>query len=845
MKMKNVEDLYPLAPMQQAMLAHALYAPDSRVSFEQACELLKGELQLPAFMQAWQQVIQRHSILRTAIISKVVDEPLQLVRQQVPLPLQHVDWRQQAAEEQEHALKALLQADQAQGFELDKAPLLRLYLAQIADDAYYFVWSFHHIILDGWSKDIILNDFLRYYRAAVHHQDIQIERVRPYRDYIAWLQQQDSEKAREAWQQELQGFTLPTPLPMMPPAARQTGSEKHEERRLCCSIETTAALNALAQKSQVTLNVLIQGIWSLYLYHVSGKRDVVFGATVSGRPLALRGSNEMVGLFINILPIRVQVPEATTTPALMTWLQAIQARQLGLEPFSSTPLFHIQQWSEVPWNQSLFDSLLVFENYPAEQPMAMEDALPFQRQNIYGASETNYALTIIVEPGKVLTLQLMYDSRAFDHGAMEQLTSSLQLLLEAVATCSATEPIQALLRNTEQVAAACAHWQGDPGQPEKHAEELQMAPMQRRTPVVAPHNQLEFRLIQLWESVLHVHPIGISDNFFALGGHSLSALQLASQIRKEFQQSFPISLLAQIGTVQQLAQVLRQQGSLAGPQSPVIALRKGAGTPFFCIHPGSGNILCYYRLVQHLDHDQPFYAIHDLDIHKPEFPEIPIEEMASRYIAAIREIQPHGPYALGGFSFGGIIAFEMAQQLRKSGQHVELLALLDSASPLSTQGFENEDNAGFLSVITMEAIRTSTQKTVEEVYADLRSRTLDEQLRYVVDQMVRAGLDPPENGPLGVRHELRIYQTRTRMIQRYRAGVYPGCITVFQAQDHDGLAPERHLDEDWQRFSAQPITTHPVPGYHDTILDEPHVQIMARHLQASLQATCLAVAEGS
>jgi thioesterase domain-containing protein/acyl carrier protein len=830
MKMKNVEDLYPLSPMQQAMLAHALYAPTSRVSFEQACDLLQGELHLPAFIHAWEQVMKKHAVLRTAIISKVVEEPLQIVHQRLPLPLQQYDWRDRSEAEQEEALKALLQADQERGFELDKAPLMRMILVQVADEAYYFIWSFHHIILDGWSKDSVMNDFLAHYSAAIQHQEVREECVRPYRDYIAWLQQQDLAKVEEVWRHELKGFTSPTRLPLAHPMTQQTSTERHEERRILCSIETTAALRSLAQRSLVTLNILIQSAWSLFLHYYSGSNDIVFGATVSGRPHSLVGSDAMVGLFINILPIRVHIPDSQDAPALMTWMQAIQARQLELDASSYSPLMHIQEWSEVPWSLPLFESLLVFENYPADS--SAEHMQPFKRQNVYGSGGTNHALTVIVEPGEQLTLQMAYDQRSFDHYATEHISNHFHLLLEQIAACAETDQVSTLFHSIKETLDPFAQRQRHADEM-AHVEEVDVFEADKKTPAVPPRTPLEFRLVRMWEEILHVHPIGITDNFFELGGHSLSALQLATRMRKEFQQGFPISLLAQIGTVQQLARVLQQQGTI--PESPVIALQKGSGVPFFCIHPGSGNILCYYRLVQHLDPDQPFYAIHDLDIQKPEFPEVPIEVMADRYIQAIRQIQPHGPYALGGFSFGGIVAFEMAQQLSKCGQEVQLLALLDTGSPLSTQGFENEDNAGFLSVLTMEAIRTSSPKTAEEVYADLRARTVDEQLHYVVEQMVQAGFDPPENGPLGVRHELQIYKTRTRMIQQYKARIYAGNLTLFQAQEHDGLAPENPLDEDWQRFSCRPIEIYPVPGYHDTILDEPHVQVTAEKLQACLK----------
>lgn len=830
MKMKNVEDVYPLSPMQQTMLAHSIYAPASRVSLEQSCDLLQGALNVAAFVEAWQQVIQKHAILRTCFISKVVDEPLQLVRQHIELPLQQFDWRQQSEIEQDTQLKRLLQEDLERGFELEKAPLMRLILIRKADDVHYFIWSFHHIILDGWSKSIVLNEFFAYYTAYVHEREISIERPRPYRDYISWLQVQDMSEAEQIWRRTLQGFTTPTRLPLARASVRKSSDEhSYKTHQMQCSAATTAALRLQAQKSLVTLNVLIQGAWSLLLSHYSGENDVIFGATVSGRPQSLVGSGSMVGLFINILPVRIGIRRDIS---IQSWIQNIQSRQLEMEQFSYCPLLHIQEWSEVPWSHPLFKSLLVFENYPVGAESSVVGDTLLATQNVYGSGKTNHALTVVVDPGKELSLSITYDDHYFDDHVVEKLADAFHSIIRKI-TCSLATDHVGILLDSIQDDAIIQRWNQAIDIRKVASDECVS---DRRQPFAPPCTTLELQLTRIWEEILHIHPIGIHDDFFAMGGHSLSALRLATQIRKQSGQGFPISLLAQLSTIRQLAQALQKPGTFQS-RSPIVALQtQGSGMPFFCIHPGSGNILCYSHLVHHLGSDQPFYALHDLDIHEDVFPEVSIEEMATCYLKAIRTIQPVGPYALGGFSFGGIVAFEMAQQLSMQDQEVGLLALLDSGSPLASQGFENNDNAGFLSVITMEAIRGSSQKNVEEVYSDLQALTLDEQLCYVVEQMQQVGYEPPTNGPLGVRHELTIYQTRTRMIQQYKARVYPGVITLFQAQDHDKLAQKSSLSEDWQRFSAQPIDLYTIPGYHDTILDDHQVHALAEHLQRLIKA---------
>jgi amino acid adenylation domain-containing protein len=426
---KNIESIYPLSPMQQGMLFHTLYAPDSGVYFEHLSCTLHGNLNATAFKQAWQQVVERHPVLRTLFVWEHRKKPLQVVRKSVNLPWVQHDWQRLSLIEQQERLEAFLKADRGQGFELDQAPLMRCALIQMAKDTYQFVWSFHHLLMDGWCLSIILKEVFAFYEAFKQTDNLYLDAPRPYRDYITWLQQQDLSQAETFWRQALQGFTAPTPLVV----DRVVGSlpnqrETYDEQHLQLSTAVTDALQSLARHHHLTLNTLVQGAWALLLSRYSGQEDVVFGATVSGRPADLAGVESMVGLFINTLPIRVQVsPQAF----LFDWLQQLQAQLLELRQYEYSSLVEVQGWSDVPRGLPLFESIVVFENYPVDASLQKQGgSLEFRK--VRALERTNYPLTLVAGPGAQLSLQLSYDCHRFDAATIRRMLRHLQTLLEGI-----------------------------------------------------------------------------------------------------------------------------------------------------------------------------------------------------------------------------------------------------------------------------------------------------------------------------------------------------------------------------------------------------------------------------
>ncbi|HEX6289409.1 MAG TPA: amino acid adenylation domain-containing protein [Herpetosiphonaceae bacterium] len=425
MSSKQIEGAYPLSPIQQGMLFHSLYEPEAGLYVSRlACVLER--LSADAFERAWQRVVDRHPILRTAFAWEKLEQPLQVVGRQVNVRVERHDWRAMSEPERERQLAAFLEAERVRGFKLSKAPLMRLNLFQIGDDSYRFVWTHHHILLDGWSLPLVFNEVLTFYDAFVRGQEPALPQPRPFREYIAWLQRQDLAQAETFWRHRLSGFTAPTPLPFARPGGDAIGAQA--EQAVSVSAAITEALQALARRQHMTLNTLLQGVWALLLSRYSGEDEVVFGTTVSGRPAALPGVEEMIGLFINTLPVRVRVASGER---FLPWLQALQAQQAEMRRYEYSPLFEIRNWSDVPHGLPLFESIVVFENYPLDAATDRPDSSVTVR-DVRATQWTNLPLALIAEPGPRLVLRCAYDCGRFEATAIERLLGHLQTVLESI-----------------------------------------------------------------------------------------------------------------------------------------------------------------------------------------------------------------------------------------------------------------------------------------------------------------------------------------------------------------------------------------------------------------------------
>ena len=427
----GLEDVYPLSPVQDGLLFHTLYEPGSGVYVTHAHWTFQGDLDVAALRRAWEQVVARHTALRTAFAWERLRRPRQVVLRTVELPWEEHDWRGLGSRDER--LEDLLRADRARGFQVDHPPLMRLQLLRFEDDVYGLVWAFHHLLIDGWAVHLIFGEVIACYAAFRRGLEPPLPPARSYREYIAWLRRQDLGRAEAFWRRTLAGFSRPAPLPgaVERSAGEGTAEPARIRRSLALPPETAAALQALGRGQQLTLNTLVQGAWALLLAgYAGGLGDVVFGSVISGRPDSLEGVESMVGLFINTLPVRVRVePEAPLIP----WLRSLQEQQAEMREFEYSPLVEVHGWTQVPRGKPLFETILVFENFPSAVGDREASRLDLEILEAGGTDQNSYPLTVTVYPRQEIEVEIATDSRWFDEAAVRDRLEELAGLLARMA----------------------------------------------------------------------------------------------------------------------------------------------------------------------------------------------------------------------------------------------------------------------------------------------------------------------------------------------------------------------------------------------------------------------------
>ncbi|HEX3128839.1 MAG TPA: amino acid adenylation domain-containing protein [Thermoanaerobaculia bacterium] len=352
---------------------------------------------------------------------------------------------------------------------------------------------------------------------------------------------------------------------------------------------------------------------------------------------------------------------------------------------------------------------------------------------------------------------------------------------------------------------------------------------------VEPRDVVELELVRIWQEVLGVPRVGVRDNFFEAGGHSLLAVKLMAQVQQRFGHELPLSILFQGGTVEEMAARLRAGESEEASTSLVPIQPSGSRPPLFCVHPAGGDVLCFAALARHLGPDQPFFGFQSQGLAGAEPPLTRIEDMAAHYVEEMRRQQPQGPYHLGGWSLGGVVAFEMARQLREQGEEVALLAILDSVPDLTAEAAGFQTDIDFL--LDMAAyVESLWGKSLGLTRADLESLDMEAQLEVFAERLRGADFLPPGAGVEQLARILRVYKANANAAGAYEPRPYPGGLTLIRAADMPPVSegPLSEPDLGWGRVVQSPVEVVPVPGQHLTILAEPHVGGLARELERYL-----------
>ena len=418
---KNIADIYPLSPLQKGMLFHAIYQPESTVYLEQLTLRMGGAIDTTCFERALNLLVERNPILRTVFRWTNLNESVQVVLKHFPLKLHMAD-------ASEPGVNELLRRDRGMPFALETGPLMRVSLLHIEGRHTLLVWTFHHILLDGWSLPLLVGDLLTVYEALRLGVAPPPHTRRPYRDYIAWLQIQDTDQVLGFWAEQLRDFSTRTPLPL---AKSEGKRELQRVETYLLRLENVLAerIRNTARVLRVTPNAICQTAWAILLGRLGGESDIVYGTTLSGRPTDLAGAEEMIGLFINTLPMRVRLDASLTAGVLA---ERLQAQILQCQQHELVDLARIQVLTSLKGQGALFDTLFVFENYPVG---ASANSGSLKLGGVHLSEMTNFPLTVIAGPSDDgLSIRIEYAGDVYDAATIVRLTSYFCTILEGVAS---------------------------------------------------------------------------------------------------------------------------------------------------------------------------------------------------------------------------------------------------------------------------------------------------------------------------------------------------------------------------------------------------------------------------
>ncbi len=797
---------------------------------------LTGILDRSALTRSLAEIVQRQEVLRTRF-EDADGQPMAVISSETDFTLPIADLRDIPASQREAQAQQLATEVAQQPFDLTQDVLWRVQLIQLADEDHVFVLTLHHIISDGWSFGVFLRELSALYNAFSQHQPSPLPQLPvQYADFAHWQRQWLESDAiapqLDYWKQQLSSDLPPLQLPEKP---SQSGavSYRGDRQSFVLSEELTQALKSLSQQYGATLFITLLAAFKTILYRYTGQDDLLLCSPIAGRT---RSETEaLIGYFNNVLPLRTDLSGNPSFVALID-----RVHRVANEAFDR-PDVPLQQIAELPnlARTPLSRGMFALQNSPSDSLIL--SGITVTDLDIHNGT-ANFDLSLSMEEkGKMLAGVLFYKTDRFEDATIAELLANFQALLASI------------VANPQQQLSAIT---------------LAIQPVDRTTDAieskptyVAPRNFQEAQLVKIWETVLNLQPIGIHDNFFALGGHSLLAVQLFAQIEKHYDLNLPLATLVQAPTVEQLAKLLSQDGESTTWSSLVPIQPHGSKPPLFCIHAVGGNVLTYVDLSRHLGTDRPVYGLQARGIDgKGEFHQS-IAEMAAHYIQEICSFYPQGPYLLAGLSGGGVIAFEIAQQLVAQGHQVNMVALFDTYNP-NYQKIRQRLNAQYRQAnIGQIENRLSRLKWVKKLRGSwhrishllsyFMKLSLREKQLFLLEkrksfkkilndtiELISYKLDRRSGRPLPYRlRERAITENLRTAVLAYAPQVYPGKITLFRASASIYRAVDGSPDSDelgWDEFAGGGLEVYQVPGDHSTSIAEPHVRVLAAKLKPCL-----------
>jgi acyl carrier protein len=523
----RVADVLPLTPLQQGLLFHAnaAHGLGDDVYAVQLDITLNGPLDPHRLRDAVHTVVTRHPNVAARFCERF-GEPVQIIPADPETPWRYVDLSAGVIDIEEH-IQQLSAAERTAVCNLAEQPAFRVAAIRTAPDRHRLVLTNHHILMDGWSLQILLREIFASY---IGHR---LPAAESYRRFVSWLAGRDLGAAQAAWREVLAGFDIPT---LVGPPDR-IGVGPRDVKSFRVPEETTRALGELARSHHTTVSNVLQAAFAQLLCSLTGQHDVAFGAVVSGRPAEVTGADSMVGLMINTVPVRANITPTTTTTDLLEQLQNAHNHTLEHQHLALSDIHRIVG------QERLFDTVFVYENYPTGTArLERVDELVITESN--DRDYYHYPLTIQAAPGRELGLRLQFRTDVFDAATVEELIEQFKRVLVAM-TSDPTRRLStgALLegrgREAQPTTADSALEHQDTGDGDR-----------------APASLVERILAGIYAHVLGVDRVGVDESFFDLGGNSLSAMRAIAAINTAFDINLAVNTFFDASSVRSLSQQL-------------------------------------------------------------------------------------------------------------------------------------------------------------------------------------------------------------------------------------------------------------------------------------------------
>ena len=754
MTLRNVDDIYPLTPMQQLMLTHALAAPDSPVLSNQFCYRISGILDVDALQRSCEDVVRRHPALRTAFIWEGLERPLQAVRSSVTLPFEVRDLRNSGTRwhDQVHQLR---QDDQARRYTLTRAPLTRVTLVRIADEEHLLVWNVHHLVADRWSLGPLLEDLGQFYGHRIEGRTWNPPPAPGFRVYVAWMLERPSPPAEAYWRSALLGFRQPTLLGSGDPAGAGVARASILHR---LAPDLLAGLRARAASWSVSVGSLMLAAIATALAQEHRRRDVVFGLTVSGRPSDLSEAERIVGSFINNLPVRVDLTENhQTLHELTRRLQAAQARR---QPFEHVSAADLRAWCEVHPSFPLFDLLAVINLDSA--PTLAWPGLEIRAEIGQLAGAYPFVLGVGIDEGELIL----------------SMTSADQV--------RATRFLAHLSRSLASLASSHASTVGDLV---SFASDSPLTDaVAREGPARPPALTTAETVLEIWREILGgAADVSFDDDLLARGATSLQIVHAFAVMERRLGRTAPLATIFTARSVRGLAEALGEPVERVGSLVPIRA--SGQRPPLFTVPGIGGNVVSLTALARVMSVDQPVYGLQSKGLDGLEPPRADIRTIAREFVSEI-EGDIRVPYALLGICWGAAVAFEMAGILTTAGRPPALLALLDPADIRGDAGLEPPGQHRRVEFLR-ERLRSFRQ--------EIQGASVGTSAGRVLAKIRRAGTLLTDSAAAAATrsdfHRFSVERANLRAVLAYRpTSSYQGDAVLFLTRDRDPHCAAARLD---------------------------------------------------